>query len=571
MPQMIIDGESKKVACGPCIRGHRSSKCRHNDRLMIEVRKPGRPLSACPHASGSCNCVRAVTYAVPRGNQGLPVQLRSVPVQLAGVAVPPRKQRPKGKRNGSTVTPSAVQLGLDGLDSAAFTSHIPGLTQHGSSASSNVPSLGSSNASTPQLNAIDGGPIQRKDSSRPSLEKMDEERQELQAGMMNGEPYAPWTDGGQLSNCCETEPTSSEPAQMHPSSSCCAPKPPGSNETAGQAHQDASHNAFGHGANYGQLNDPSPLPNTQFDNFGDGLAPFPFSEYENRRGCSTSGQPSSHIHGSECSCGDGCNCFACSTHPATKATQKYVLASYISQYSPQAFHPQPTALRSRAQLSQPPYQEGLCMSSMPATSATVPILQQNPFSPTIPDWNAPTQSYGTSQGVLQHTMPAAAGTSAPYSFEYSMGSTPHNNMLSSRQVVYEDQLDGSNRLSNFSPATATELPPTSNQDAETANNYESPNTDQDDDVSTLSASHFQIQQLAMPGCDDISGGCACGDGSSCFSCALQQGQASQFGIMNESSAGPSNDHAYRMSPLDHLQDTNGFDLSEVLSPAINLQ
>lgn len=51
---------------GPCIRGHRSSKCQHHDRVLIEVRKPGRPLSSCPHPAGSCGCERiTVSYTVP--------------------------------------------------------------------------------------------------------------------------------------------------------------------------------------------------------------------------------------------------------------------------------------------------------------------------------------------------------------------------------------------------------------------------------------------------------------------------------------------------------------------------
>lgn len=49
-----------------CIRGHRSSKCNHTDRLMIAVRKPGRPLSSCPHLPGArCGCSN-VLAALPR-------------------------------------------------------------------------------------------------------------------------------------------------------------------------------------------------------------------------------------------------------------------------------------------------------------------------------------------------------------------------------------------------------------------------------------------------------------------------------------------------------------------------
>jgi len=40
----------------PCIRGHRASKCQHQNRILVEVRKPGRPLNGCPHPTGACNC-----------------------------------------------------------------------------------------------------------------------------------------------------------------------------------------------------------------------------------------------------------------------------------------------------------------------------------------------------------------------------------------------------------------------------------------------------------------------------------------------------------------------------------
>jgi len=51
----------------PCIRGHRSTKCNHaSERLMVPVRKPGRPLSICPHPPARpCGCA-GVTAAIPR-------------------------------------------------------------------------------------------------------------------------------------------------------------------------------------------------------------------------------------------------------------------------------------------------------------------------------------------------------------------------------------------------------------------------------------------------------------------------------------------------------------------------
>lgn len=44
---MIIS--SKKYACETCIKGHRSSSCRHTDRPLFEIKKKGRPVTQCEH------------------------------------------------------------------------------------------------------------------------------------------------------------------------------------------------------------------------------------------------------------------------------------------------------------------------------------------------------------------------------------------------------------------------------------------------------------------------------------------------------------------------------------------
>ncbi|KAH8646685.1 hypothetical protein BX600DRAFT_154649 [Xylariales sp. PMI_506] len=61
----LING--RKMACEPCIRGHRSTSCNHaSERVMVPVRKPGRPLNECPHpAEAKCECLD-VTVAFPR-------------------------------------------------------------------------------------------------------------------------------------------------------------------------------------------------------------------------------------------------------------------------------------------------------------------------------------------------------------------------------------------------------------------------------------------------------------------------------------------------------------------------
>lgn len=60
------------VGCSePCIRGHRSSKCDHFDRLMLKVPRAGRPLAKCPHLSNTCSCKKTYAFMIriPKGKE----------------------------------------------------------------------------------------------------------------------------------------------------------------------------------------------------------------------------------------------------------------------------------------------------------------------------------------------------------------------------------------------------------------------------------------------------------------------------------------------------------------------
>ncbi|EKM56751.1 uncharacterized protein PHACADRAFT_254049 [Phanerochaete carnosa HHB-10118-sp] len=45
---MVLVGD-KKYACETCIKGHRSSNCKHVDRPLYEIKKKGRPVTQCDH------------------------------------------------------------------------------------------------------------------------------------------------------------------------------------------------------------------------------------------------------------------------------------------------------------------------------------------------------------------------------------------------------------------------------------------------------------------------------------------------------------------------------------------
>ncbi|KAI0089586.1 hypothetical protein BDY19DRAFT_111371 [Irpex rosettiformis] len=48
VPTQVRVGD-KKYACETCIKGHRSSTCKHTDRPLFEIKKKGRPVTQCEH------------------------------------------------------------------------------------------------------------------------------------------------------------------------------------------------------------------------------------------------------------------------------------------------------------------------------------------------------------------------------------------------------------------------------------------------------------------------------------------------------------------------------------------
>lgn len=113
------------MACEPCIRGHRSTTCNHEkERVMVPVRKPGRPLSDMPQPLGRASGNDAVTIAIPKKRKcECSVPKPSTPVSIGedeprktsrrsfSQATPtrPRSPQPISMNGGSTVQQSAPQ------------------------------------------------------------------------------------------------------------------------------------------------------------------------------------------------------------------------------------------------------------------------------------------------------------------------------------------------------------------------------------------------------------------------------------------------------------------------------
>ncbi|KAF2087379.1 hypothetical protein K490DRAFT_56986 [Saccharata proteae CBS 121410] len=77
-------GEKKKVACGPCIRGHRSTTCQHKDRVLLELpssagqmqlREIRRKLYDTEHTEkGTAPVVDVTAFVAPPANASSGVQ-----------------------------------------------------------------------------------------------------------------------------------------------------------------------------------------------------------------------------------------------------------------------------------------------------------------------------------------------------------------------------------------------------------------------------------------------------------------------------------------------------------------
>ncbi|KAK9466403.1 copper fist DNA binding domain-containing protein [Lipomyces arxii] len=77
---LLVDGE--KYACIRCIRGHRSSTCKHKTRPLVQVRKRGRPVSDCNHRlavlpDGTCECGVAAII-LPKGTESSGLAIEQV-------------------------------------------------------------------------------------------------------------------------------------------------------------------------------------------------------------------------------------------------------------------------------------------------------------------------------------------------------------------------------------------------------------------------------------------------------------------------------------------------------------
>ncbi|KAE8380521.1 hypothetical protein BDV26DRAFT_257164 [Aspergillus bertholletiae] len=140
---MPLDEEGAKWSCEPCIRGHRSSKCQHFDRLMMKVPKAGRPLAKCPHPKGTCSCQKTYAFMIriPKGSTCLCRPVYQVPVDqndsapptptaLAPTASPAPGKIQKSSRRQIKTAPESIAKALDSIPDFQKQHHENGTPSH---------------------------------------------------------------------------------------------------------------------------------------------------------------------------------------------------------------------------------------------------------------------------------------------------------------------------------------------------------------------------------------------------------------------------------------------------------
>ncbi|KAF2757761.1 hypothetical protein EJ05DRAFT_400368 [Pseudovirgaria hyperparasitica] len=548
MPWIDLNGEKKKVACGPCIRGHRSSKCDHKDRVLLEVRKPGRPLSSCPHPPGSCSCERVlVNYTVPKksdcncSNGTTPV---SASANTTGNASH-RVQKPRQKRASTSVTPAAVARALkdqpvlteDGLfngesnppsETASVTFSASERSNNASSPPSSSHSIdidsqsdiktetkGANDTSAPQKSCCTGSTAvttTKEDTTTPNTASTTASCCRGAGNEIDAEPPQksccsgpkkppPLTSNGAaqpVPHVINTIYPPYSPFHQHPNGIPTAPPPTHSPYMAYPPH-----------GNGPVMNSSGYMPTMPYQTY------FPYQmQFPPVHNNPTNGDGSI---GHNCNCGDSCACLGCASHPRNDTTREYI--RYYSQFlgPPGMARPPPYHIANHYMSSGPPNGHFPYHRPVPSNGNAVPQLIMPQYAP--PDMH-PGPAYSsqpphTWQMNPSHSSVQTTPAAEFENFNFNQAPTPLKmNGRSTPDTEFRCSTTPTHQNMSRSNSCAEYVENDRSQEASPTAGANSP---------TLSPSSFFLQSLELPGCDDPTGTCQCGDGCECVGCLTHGG------------------------------------------------
>ncbi|OJJ73594.1 hypothetical protein ASPBRDRAFT_509084 [Aspergillus brasiliensis CBS 101740] len=344
---MPLDEEGAKWSCEPCIRGHRSSKCQHFDRMMMKVPKAGRPLARCPHPKGTCSCQKLYAFMIriPKGSTCL---CRPV-YQVSADAAESASTTPISAPPMPIAAPNKVQKPIK--------RQIKTAPENLTKALNSIPEFGSQQ-------------LERGTPSRPSHYPAQEQPLCSSYDIVKQEPApshkalerASEDEVPQGGSCCSRKPQPS-PQTLAPDvrapavqRSCCGKSKPAAQDVEKEGSILSGPEYFHppvydnfQAAKLSQYMQPFALPVTDSSFLPmagpatelrskplDFQHPHAFNNYELFSN-QTSQPPSENTQGAlanpaitasevahDCSCGDGCQCLGCASHPFNNTTRQHV-------------------------------------------------------------------------------------------------------------------------------------------------------------------------------------------------------------------------------------------------------
>ncbi|KAL5119821.1 hypothetical protein ACEQ8H_002182 [Pleosporales sp. CAS-2024a] len=206
-------------------------------------------------------------------------------------------------------------------------------------------------------------------------------------------------------------------------------------------------------------------------------------------------QPTAH----NCHCGESCSCFGCAAHPNNATMMEYVRLMAQFQYTggfgtmaPPLYdmptYPHHAAFGAEAHhgVNFHPMNQGF----------SIPTATQMSFLPsmTMESISGPAMA---APSAWQQTATAPSSISQPQYLEPSSYVTPVSTNVA--PVVFKTE-----------ELAATPI-------------ASSPSDEKDEDTPTLSPSSFFWNEMEIPGCNDATGTCQCGDGCECVGCITHGG------------------------------------------------
>ncbi|KAH7563702.1 hypothetical protein J3E72DRAFT_204937 [Bipolaris maydis] len=481
-----IDRERKKVACGACIRGHRSSKCDHIGRVLLEVRKPGRPLGICPHVIGSSSCERIVLhYKISKVSHCACLSERETPTATVIGRSRISKSRQKSTAVALFCLDKAIQAGLNTQKDTSFNVLTPSET-----IGSNAPSPPSSASSTPRL-------LSAQNDSIPSH-------------CNPNQAPAPIQIGGYCDNKVNLAP--SPPLVQKKSCGSKFSKQAATNYQPNLYHVGSQFQYMaqpeGMLPRYQMLH-PQNLPSNTPNSFGLEIPIYNHTAVAYHQNSSvpmslganvfmsrnmTTSLVSQHVPEHNYHCDESCRCFGCAAHPKNATMMEYVRVMAHLQFTGRF-----------GGMIPPPYDTPTYLHGTRYGAELGQIISLDSISEGMV---TPNQTQMSSRTSLDLQTKPNEPMRIPEDWQQSLA-TIHNPYQTSF-LRNTDYIDSTTINEHHAPLKTEDTTDTSAGDSPSNNKHE--------DRPTLPPLSFFWNEMTFPGCSDASGTYQCGDGCLCMGC-----------------------------------------------------